>query len=155
MKLTYIAAGSNLGDRSHSLEQACQLLLKTAGIRFSRASKIYETDPVGGPEQGKYLNAVWEIETTLSPQKLLAELLDIEKKLGRVRVELNGPRTIDLDILFYGDQVVAEPGLHIPHPRLHTRSFVLQPLMDLCPDLKHPQLKKTIRELFRDEKVKS
>lgn len=147
MKLTYIAAGSNLGDRRNYLDQARLALSKTPGVRFLRTSKTYETDPVGGPAQGKYLNAVWEIETELAPELLLKMLLSIEKQLGRIRSELNGPRTIDLDILFYGSEVIDKPGLRIPHPRLHTRSFVLQPLMDLCPDFIHPQLHQTVRML--------
>jgi 2-amino-4-hydroxy-6-hydroxymethyldihydropteridine diphosphokinase len=150
MALAYIAAGSNLGDRHKHLADAEAFLRKTNGISFIRNSKIYETVPVGGPAgQGDYLNAVWEIKTELTPEGLLKELLGIEKKMGRVRKERNGPRVIDLDILFYGDEVVSAPGLTLPHPRLQDRSFVLKPLMDLCPDLKHPVFKKTIRELYR------
>lgn len=148
MILCYLAVGSNLGDRENYLDQARQLISKTSGIYFLQASRIYETEPVGGPVQGKYLNAVLEIETELAPETLLAVLLEIEKKLGRIRTVPNGPRTIDLDILFYGEQVIHLPGLQVPHPRLHMREFVLKPLMDLCPSKMHPQLHQTVRELY-------
>lgn len=144
----FIAVGSNLGDREKNIADAQKKLSTASGIQFLEASSLYETDPVGGPPQGKYLNAVWKIETDLKPQALLKLLLQIEADLGRVRTEKNAPRPIDLDILFYGDTIVAEPGLRIPHPRLHEREFVLQPLMDLAPDVVHPELKKTIRELY-------
>lgn len=149
MALAYIAAGSNLGDRNKYLSDAETLLRGAKKISFIQSSKIYETAPVGGPAgQGNYLNTVWGIETDLAPMELLKELLGIEKKLGRVREDRNGPRVIDLDILFYSDEVVNAPGLTLPHPRLQERSFVLKPLMDLCPNLRHPVLKKTIRELY-------
>ena len=149
MNLVYLAVGSNLGERLNYLNQAGEMLSKLKGVRFLRSSEIYETEPVGGSgvPQGKYLNAVWEIETSLAPQELLKELLEIEKKLDRVRAELHAPRTIDLDILFYQDRIIEEPGLCVPHPRLHEREFVLKPLMDLCPDFTHPKLKKKIRDL--------
>lgn len=149
MALAYIAVGSNLGDRNKHFLDAEAFLRKINGISFIRNSEIYETAPVGGPAgQGNYLNAVWEVETELAPAELLKELLGIEKKMGRVREERNGPRAIDLDILFYGAEVLNDPGLTLPHPRLQERFFVLKPLMDLCPDLRHPVLKKTIRELY-------
>ncbi len=150
MIIAYIAVGSNLGERLEYLNQAQERLSKLKGIRFLKSSAVYETEPVGGAEQGKYLNAVWEIETSLAPQELMKQLLAIEKKLGRVRTELHAPRTIDLDILFYQDRMIEEPGLSIPHPRLQEREFVLKPLMDLCPDFTHPRLKKTVRELSQN-----
>lgn len=148
MTLAYIAVGSNLGNREDLLIQARQLLSALEKVQFVAGSKIYETDPVGGPSQGKYLNAVWEIETTLPAKQLLEALLEIEKKLGRVRSERNAARTIDLDILFYNETTIDEPGMTIPHPRLHEREFVLKPLMDLCPEWVHPRLKKTVKELY-------
>lgn len=150
MTTVYIAAGSNLGDRLHYLDQARQALSAVPGVEFKRSAAIYETDPVGGPIQGKYLNTAWEIETSLTAEELLKTLLDIEKKLGRIRNELNGPRTIDLDILFFGDQVIDQPGLNIPHPRLHSRSFVLSPLLDLCPEKMHPTIQRSVHDLWQD-----
>ncbi len=148
MVYAFIAAGSNLGDRANFLERARDLLRKIQGIQFKETSSVYETEPVGGPRQGKYLNAVWEIETSLAPGKLLEALLEIEKKLGRMRGERNAPREIDLDILSYGEEIVDRPGLTIPHPRLHERRFVLEPLAELDPDWRHPVFKKTVREML-------
>lgn len=149
MTPAYIAVGSNLGNREDHMNQARQIISSLDQVKLIQSSKVYETEPVGGPKQGKYLNAVWKIETSLGARELLQKLLQIEKKLGRVRTERNAPRTIDLDILFYENQVIEGPGLHIPHPRLHEREFVLKPLMDLCPDFVHPKLKKTVEELHR------
>ena len=146
MPKAFIGAGSNLGNREANLEAAKERL--TLLVKFLCASPVYETDPVGGPPQGKYLNAVWEIETSLGADDLLNALLEIESAMGRVRKEKNGPRVIDLDILFCGDQIVNKPGLRIPHPRLHEREFVLKPMMDLAPDFRHPVFKKTITELL-------
>ena len=150
MVRAFIAVGSNLGDRHKNLVQAKVLLEKILAIKILRSSPIYETEPVGGPPQGKYLNAVWEIETTLVPQALLEKLLAVEAELGRVRREANAPRTLDLDILFYGDQIIDWPGLTIPHPRLHDRTFVLEPLADIAPDVVHPKLMKTVRVLLEE-----
>lgn len=150
MPKVFIGVGSNLGDREKQIRLAKDLLGSIRGVRFFRCSQIRETDPVGGPPQGKYLNAVWEIETGLSPRGLLKELLMIEKTLGRDRKEKNGPRTLDLDILFYEDQVIRERNLTIPHPQLQERVFVLEPMAELEPDLVHPVLKKTIRELLNN-----
>ncbi len=145
----FIAVGSNLGNRQGHLDEARHLAAQSPGFKILRVSPVYETDPVGGPPQGKYLNAVWEIETDRDPTALLQALNDIERRLGRNREKekKNFPRTMDLDILFYGDKVVRLPGLVIPHPRLHERAFVLDPLADLAPDWVHPELKKTIRQL--------
>lgn len=152
MILTYIAAGSNLGDRQTSLQLALETLQKIPALHFLRSSSIYETEPQGGPPQGKYLNAVWEFTTGLAAGTLLQQLLAVEKGLGRVRNEINGPRTIDLDILFYGDAHFEMDGLKIPHPRLQERGFVLKPLADLCPEKIHPVLKKSVRELWQSLK---
>jgi 2-amino-4-hydroxy-6-hydroxymethyldihydropteridine diphosphokinase len=148
MPYVFIGAGSNLGDRRQNLNQAKSLLSQISGVQFLRDAPILETEPVGGPPQGKYLNTVWKIETRLSPGVLLAELLTIEKQMGRVREEKNGPRLIDLDILVYGDEIISEPGLNIPHPRFHEREFVLRPLAELAPELMHPVLKKKVKELL-------
>ncbi len=149
MILSYIAAGSNLGDRLQNIQEAKRLLENLPTIKILRSSSVYETEAVGGPPgQGKYLNAVWEIEARLAAATLLQQLLEIEHKLGRVRDSRHGPRPIDLDILFFGDFVCDIPGLKIPHPRLQEREFVLRPLMDLCPQKNHPVLQKNMEQLY-------
>ncbi len=129
--LCYIGVGSNLGDRRNYIENAIQKLKESKGIEVKRISGIYETEPEGGPKQGKYLNGAIEIETTLEPRQLLERLQAIEKELGRVRTVKNGPRTIDLDILLYGDKKIDEVDLKIPHPRMLEREFVLKPLKEI------------------------
>lgn len=136
------------------MEQAQSLVAKLPETRFLRCSSIHETDPVGGRLQGKYLNAVWEVETSLSPRELKNHLREIEKRLGRKPADPNSPRQIDLDILFYGDQVVEEPDLHIPHRRLHERGFVLEPLAELVPELVHPILKRNVKELMMTLRIR-
>ncbi len=148
MNLAYIAVGSNLNDRENYIKRAQESLASTPGNQFLQISPLYETEPVGGPPQGKFLNAVWEIETSLSPRELLNQLLDIEQSLGREREVKNGPRTIDLDILFYNDLVINEKDLIIPHPRLEGRWFVLKPLWDLNSHLVHPIVGKSVCELL-------
>ena len=129
----YLALGSNLGDRLAYLQAAVDDLCE----RFVNVevSPVYETDPVGGPEQGAYLNAVVAIDTDLEPRALLDVAHDIEATAHRVRAERWGPRTLDVDILLYGDVSVAEPDLEIPHPRMWERGFVLAPLRDIAADL--------------------
>ncbi len=147
---SYIGIGSNLGDRRKNIDKALEYLKKNKGIIVEKVSTLYETLPVGGPpHQGKFLNGAIEIRTTLSPCGLLKSLQDIEKSLGRLKGEHWGPRTIDIDILFYGDLVITEEGLAIPHPLMHTRDFVLKPLCDIAPDLVHPVLKESMRKLAR------
>ena len=148
MNRVYIGVGSNLGLREDHFRKAKILLRHSPSVRFLQESPIYETDPVGGPPQGKYLNAVWEIDTDLPPKELLGILLAIETKLGRKREMKNGPRTIDLDILFYDDLMLEEPELTIPHPGIPSRWFVLKPLWDLNSAFVHPVLKKSICELL-------
>lgn len=148
MVRVYLGVGSNLGDRKSYLQRASELVRKIPATSFLRSSSVRETAPIGGPAQGKFLNAVWEIETKFSARELKDRLLEIEAQLGRRRSEPNAPREIDLDILFYGDQVIDEKHLQIPHPRLHERAFVLEPLSELVPEFLHPQFKKTIRELL-------
>jgi len=144
----FIGVGSNLGDRKRTMGEAQKALAACPEIRFQRSAPIYETQPVGGPPQGLYLNTVWEIETDLTAEALLNVLLKIESDYGRERREKNAPRTLDLDLLFYGDQVIDEGGLTIPHPRLHERWFVLKPLWDLRADFVHPVSQKSICELL-------
>ena len=134
MAIVYIGVGSNLGDRLENIRTAFELLERSF-IHIIKTSSIIETDPVGGPAQGKFLNCVIKTETILSPEELLRTLHEIEQKLGRTREEVNGPRTIDLDILLYDDLVRSAPELTIPHPRMLERSFVLEPLKEIEPDL--------------------
>jgi len=129
--LCYIGVGSNLGDRKKHIEDAIEKLKNIEGVEVKRVSSIYETEPVGGPKQGKYLNGAIEIETGLGPRELLGKLQDIEKKLGRKKTVKNGPRTIDLDILLYGDNKIDEPDLKIPHPNMREREFVMKPLKEI------------------------
>jgi 2-amino-4-hydroxy-6-hydroxymethyldihydropteridine diphosphokinase len=131
---TFLALGSNLGDRADNLQRALDLLAATPGVEVVGSSRVYETDPVGGPPQPDYLNAVIEARTSLSPGDLLGACLRVEREMGRVRAERWGPRVIDVDVLTYGREHVDEPGLQVPHPRMHERAFVLAPLLELDPD---------------------
>jgi 2-amino-4-hydroxy-6-hydroxymethyldihydropteridine diphosphokinase len=132
----FIALGSNLGNRAQNLALACEALARD-GIEIADASSVYETEPWGPKPQGPYLNQVVRGTTELAPKVLLSRLLEIERTLGRERdgVERYGPRTIDLDILLYGGETLAEPDLQIPHPRMMERAFVLVPLAEIAPDL--------------------
>lgn len=131
--VAYVALGSNLGDREDHLRRALADLAERGDIRLLRCSSFHETEPVGGPPgQGRYLNAVAAIETTLAPRALLDRLLAVEQLHGRARGERNGPRTLDLDLLLYGDEHIDEPGLTVPHPRMCDRDFVLLPLAEVC-----------------------
>lgn len=151
MTIAYIALGGNLGDREEYLRRALTALRQSAGVELTRVSPLYETRPVGGPPgQGAYLNAVAEVRTERAAHDLLDVLLSIEQGLGRVRQERDGPRTIDLDLLLYGDLVCADERLIVPHPRLHERLFVLQPLAQLAPGLSHPVLKRSIADLLTE-----
>lgn len=131
MTTCYIGIGSNLGDRRAYIEKAIEGLRKVEDIKVTRSSAIYETDPVSDIPQGKFLNGVIEIETSLGPEELLKELNRIEGALGRKRTIKNGPRTIDLDILYYGDENINEKDLTIPHPKIQEREFVLKGLKEL------------------------
>jgi 2-amino-4-hydroxy-6-hydroxymethyldihydropteridine diphosphokinase len=143
----YVGLGSNLGDRAAHLLLGLSALSRLPKTHLLRLSPVYETEPVG-PPQPPYLNMVAELETELSPKGLLAEMLRIEKALGRERRERWGPRTLDLDLLLYGDLVLEEAGLSVPHPRLHERVFVLVPLLDLLPEGRHPLLGQSFAELL-------
>jgi 2-amino-4-hydroxy-6-hydroxymethyldihydropteridine diphosphokinase len=151
--ISHIALGSNLGDRLENLRVGAQLLEHPQngahqGIRITGKSRIFETEPVGGPDhQGAYLNAVMRLESRFSARDLLKILLEIELVRGRVRSERWGPRTLDLDLLIHGLETIDEPGLIVPHPRLHERAFVLEPLADLAPELEVPGLGLTIKSL--------
>lgn len=132
--IVYLGLGANLGDRLANLQRAADLLAERVGVRVLRSSRVYESDPVGGPDQPDYLNAVLEVETTLDPRELLDVCRAAEDSMGRVRGERWGPRPIDVDLLTYGGRSIAEPGLEVPHPRMHERGFVLAPLLELCAD---------------------
>jgi len=147
----YIGMGANLGDRERSLEQALQALSRIDAVAVLRSSSLYESAPVG-PPQPRYLNAVVEVESELPPRRLLGILKHIESDLGRPEAEDRGaPRVIDLDILLWGKQVVAEANLQVPHLELHKRRFALEPLCELAPELRHPLLGKTMHELLRQQ----
>lgn len=150
MTTAYIGLGSNLGEREAQIRSALDALGKLPRSRFVRASSVYDTDPVGDPDQPRFLNAAACVETELTAGELLWNLLLIEQRLGRVRSKSRryGPRTIDLDLIFYGDQVVEEPGLTVPHPEAHLRAFVLAPLAELAPELVHPAIGEPIVSLL-------
>jgi 2-amino-4-hydroxy-6-hydroxymethyldihydropteridine diphosphokinase len=130
----FIGLGSNLGDSCDQLRQAMSDLDCLPGTRLLASSAFYRSAPVGYLDQPDFVNAVAKIETTLSPQKLLTALLDIERHYGRERTFSNAPRTLDLDVLLYGDLQIDEPELSVPHPQMHRRAFVLQPLLEIAPD---------------------
>ena len=138
MSLAYIALGANLGDPAATVNAAFAALDQLPQSRLLATSALYRTAPVGIADQPEFVNAAARIKTTLAPEALLDALLAIEQTFGRVRAERNGPRTLDLDILLYDDLTLATPRLTLPHPRLHLRAFVLQPLADLAPDLAIP-----------------
>ena len=134
MAVVYLGLGSNLGDRRKNIQQAIEEL-KLNGFVVEKVSTIIETDPVGGPSQEKYLNAVIKGQTELPPEELLSITQSIEKKLGRVKTVVDGPRTIDIDILLYDRIAVESSTLTIPHPRMRSRAFVMNPLKEIAPDL--------------------
>jgi 2-amino-4-hydroxy-6-hydroxymethyldihydropteridine diphosphokinase len=147
--LAYVALGANLGDRAGNIFQAVAKINATPGLRVRRISPLIDNDAVGGPpDSPPFLNGVAEIQATILPQEILARLLAIETELGRIRGKRWEPRLIDLDLLLYGTVQIDEPGLTLPHPRLHERRFVLQPLAKIAPKLVHPTLGKTMQALL-------
>ncbi|TZF82693.1 2-amino-4-hydroxy-6-hydroxymethyldihydropteridine diphosphokinase [Pedobacter sp. BS3] len=147
MNRVFLLLGSNLGDRFSYLKQAITLISRHIG-QVVRQSAVYETASWGNEQQPDYLNQVLEIETKLSPEDLLSQVLKIEKTMGRIRHEKWGARIIDIDILFYDNRIVDESDLIIPHPYLHQRRFTLVPLVELAPDFMHPKLKQPLKELL-------
>lgn len=148
MKHVYLSLGSNIGDRERMLQSALDRL-HAPDFRIRRISSVYETEPVDFKEQRLFLNLVAEGETELFPMMLLSKIQKIELELGRRRTgPVKGPRVIDIDILLHGEATVHSARLEIPHPRMHERRFVLAPLVELAPDLRHPQLRRTMRDLL-------
>jgi 2-amino-4-hydroxy-6-hydroxymethyldihydropteridine diphosphokinase len=147
--IAYIALGANLGDRTAQILDAADRLRKSAGVSSVTLSPLLEYTAMGGPANSPdFLNAAAEVRTTLSARELLDRLLEIERELGRVRLEKWGPRIIDLDLLLYGEQLIASPDMRIPHPLMHDRRFVLEPLVKLAPDARHPLMNATVAELL-------
>ena len=131
----YIGIGSNLGNRLENINKTIEFLKENPDVKIEKISSIIETKPSGGPTQGDYLNGVLKIKTEFTASRLFIILQAIEQKLGRTRTVKNGPRTIDLDILLYGNEKINEPGLKIPHPRMLERDFVMKPLLEIEPDI--------------------
>ena len=151
MTRAYVGLGANLGDREKNLRRALELLGAEHGIEVVAVSSFRETDPVGYVDQPRFLNGACALETDLSPRELLERLLRVERALGRDREPGGprwGPRTIDLDLLLYGEETIEEPGLTVPHPRLTERSFALEPLVELAPGLRLPD-GRALRDILR------
>ena len=149
MSRIFIGVGSNEGERIEYISKAIRALGATSGIRLMQMATIVETEPIGGPPQGPYLNTVVELETAREPADLLSVLQDIERRMGRTpSMQRWAPRPIDLDILLYDDRVIQAPTLSIPHPRMHERRFVLEPLAQLAPEFIHPVLHLSISRLL-------
>ena len=149
MAKVFLSVGSNLGDREFLIRNAVEGLRAMPRTSVLRVSSLYDTDPVGEVEQPPFLNAVAWLESELEPRELLWHLLLIEKRMGRVRAQRWGPRSIDLDLLFFGDTALDEPDLKVPHPEAHRRAFVLYPLHELDPDFLHPVTGEHIRTMIK------
>lgn len=147
MNTVHIGLGSNLGGREANC-RAALVLLEERGARVLKVSSMHETEPWGVAGQPAFINAAAEVETPLEPEEFLMLINGIEKEMGRVKTVRWGPRVIDMDILLWGDLILEEPGLKVPHPGMHERSFVLGPLVEVAPGAVHPVLKKTVKELL-------
>jgi len=147
--ITYLGLGSNLGYREANIAEAYRRLGSMPGVRVTKRSSLIDTAPVGGPPQGDFLNAACELETTLSARELLAAVLGVERAMGRKPGVRWGPRIIDIDILLYDESIIEEPDLVVPHPRLTEREFVLGPLAEIAPDLRHPGTGRDILSMYR------
>jgi 2-amino-4-hydroxy-6-hydroxymethyldihydropteridine diphosphokinase len=149
MATVFLGIGSNAGDRQANIQRATELLKEDKDFTVRAVSECIETEAIGGPPQGRFLNGVIEVETDLLPLQVLSRVKAIERWLGRVKDKPNAPRPMDLDILFYDDVVIVDgKTLTVPHPRLADRYFVLKPLSEIAPDWVHPRLGKTVRELY-------
>jgi 2-amino-4-hydroxy-6-hydroxymethyldihydropteridine diphosphokinase len=151
--IAYLALGSNVGDREEYIEQACFLLEKNPNIHVAKRSSNYETEAEGGGEQAPFINAAVEIRTKLSAHKLLEVCQEIETALGRERETEWGPRTIDIDILLYDNEIISDDKLQIPHPLMHERMFVLKPLREIAQNAIHPVLEKNIVAIYEERKA--
>lgn len=149
MENIYLLTGGNIGDRLQNLQNASSLVEKSAGVVLQKSS-IYETAAWGYTQQAAFLNQVLRIKSDLSAHELLQNILAIELQMGRKRVEKMGPRVIDIDILFYGGQIISTPELVVPHPRIAQRRFVLTPLAEIAPGFIHPVFNKTTADLLKD-----
>ena len=147
-EICYLSLGSNLGDRENNLKRAVALL-KKEGIKILKESSIYETEPMYYKEQGKFLNQVIKIETKFSPEKLLKVIEKIERELKRERKIPKGPRTIDIDIVFFGNKIINSDRLKIPHPLILERDFVIKPLLEIEPEIIHPLYNRKVKDLVR------
>lgn len=152
LRIAYLGLGSNVGDREEYIEQAVFLIGRLKGVEITKRSTNYETEAEGKVDQPPYVNAVVEIKTMLQPHKLLEDLQTIENALGREREIEWGPRTIDIDILLFGDLVISDETLSVPHPLMHERLFVLQPLKEIAPRAIHPILERTVSALYDERK---
>ncbi len=144
-KIVYLSLGSNLGDRAANLRTALEKLAEVGTV--TAVSSFYETEPMEMTVQPWFLNCAAKLDTEKMPRQLITAILNLEQSMGRQRKQPKGPRIIDIDILLFGSSVLDMPGLTVPHPKLHERRFVLEPLAEIAPEVRHPALKRTIREL--------
>lgn len=144
----FLGLGSNIGNKEENINNSLKFISELYTVK--KISHLYLTEPIGNVKQDWFLNCVVEIQTDVDPKKLLSSVKSIERKLGRIKTVKNGPRIIDIDILFYGDRVLKTKSLVIPHPSIQERLFVLQPMMDINPNLVHPVFKKSIHQLYHD-----
>lgn len=153
MNKVYVAFGTNMGDKNKNIEKAIEMM-RDRGLKVIKISQVYKTEPYGYTNQPEFLNGVLEASTYLDAVDVLKTLLEIEKDMGRVREFKWGPRIIDLDILFFNDDVIDEKDLKVPHPDMQNREFVLKPLCEIAPDFIHPVLKKSVKNMLLELKLK-